>query len=76
MFILMTRLRLLNKNNKKASGGGNVKQGIVPKATAFMGMRLKTNLNAARNTLVSGTPYDGVCLQSFNRTRYCIVGSQ
>ena len=33
----MTRLRLLNKNNKKASGGGNVKQGIVPKANCVHG---------------------------------------
>jgi hypothetical protein len=72
----MTRLTLLNRNNKTASGGGNVKQGMVPKATAFMGMRLKTNLNRARNSLVSGTPYDGVCLQNFNRTLHCISGSE
>jgi len=63
---MSSNLRLLNQNNKKIYGGGNVKQGIVPSATKFYGMRLKTNLNAARNGGTSGTPYHGVCFEQFD----------
>jgi hypothetical protein len=69
---MTTKLKLLNQNNKKMSGGGNVKQGIVPAATKFYGMRLKTNLNAARNNGASGAPYDGVCFEQFDGSVKCI----
>ena len=68
---MSSNLRLLNQNNKKIYGGGNVKQGIVPSATKFYGMRLKTNLNAARNGGTSGTPYDGVCFEQFDGSVKC-----
>ena len=45
---MSTNLKLLNQNNKKIYGGGNVKQGLVPSGTKFYGMRLKTNLNRAK----------------------------
>ena len=68
---MTTKLKLLNQNNKKMSGGGNVKQGIVPAATKFYGMRLKTNLNAARNNGASGAPYYGVCFEEFDGSVKC-----
>lgn len=55
----MTQTDWLYQNNNRMMGGGNVKQGLVPQATAFFGMRLKTNLNHGRNNL-SGNQYPGV----------------
>ena len=68
---MSTHLKLLDQNNKKLYGGGNIKQGIMPSATAFFGMRLKTNLNATRNGGTSGNPYDGVCFIQFDRSIKC-----
>ena len=71
---MSTNLKLLNQNNKKIYGGGNVKQGLVPSGTKFYGMRLKTNLNRARNGSGNACKaYDGVCFEQFDRSVNCIV---
>ena len=62
---MSSRLTLLDQNNKKIYGGGNVKQGLVPSGTKFYGMRLKTNLNRARNSAGPGNPYAGVRFEQF-----------
>jgi len=64
---MRSRLTLLDQNNKKIYGGGNVKQGLVPSGTKFYGMRLKTNLNRARNSAGPGNPYDGVRFEQLKR---------
>ena len=69
---MSTNLKLLNQNNKKIYGGGNVKQGLVPSGTKFYGMRLKTNLNRARNGSGNACKaYDGVCFEQFDRSTVC-----
>ena len=54
----MTKLTLLNRDNKKMTGGGNVKQGLRPLATGFFGFRLwpKKNSSYKGVTFVGETP--------------------
>jgi hypothetical protein len=74
---MSSELKLLNQNNKKISGGGNVKQGIVPSGTKFYGMRLKTNLNRARNGAGKiNKAYDGVCFEQYDRSVKCLSNVQ
>ena len=68
---MSTNWNLLNQNNKKIYGGGNVKQGLVPSGTKFFGMRLKTNLNRAKNGADACKAYDGVCFEQFDRSTVC-----
>ena len=67
----------IHKNNKKISGGGNVKQCLVPSGTKFYGMRLKTNLNRARNGAGNiHKAYDGVCFEQYDRSVKCLSNVQ
>ena len=73
---MSTNLKLLNQNNKKIYGGGNVKQGLVPSGTKFFGMRLKTNLNRAKNGADACKAYDGVCFEQYDRSVKCLSNVQ
>jgi len=74
---MSSKLTLLDQNNKKISGGGNVKHGFVPSGTKFYGMRLKTNINRARNGAGNiNKAYDGVCFEQYDRSVKCLSNVQ
>ena len=49
----------------------------MPSGTKFYGMRLKTNLNRARNGAGNiNKAYDGVCFEQYDRSVKCLSNVQ
>ena len=64
----MTKLTLLNQDNKKMTGGGNVKQGLRPLATGFFGFRMWPKKKASYSGVrfVGETTTSSPCAQTYS----------
>ena len=61
---MSSQLKQLNKNNKKISGGGNIKQGLSASATGFTMLAYTIPRYSARQPQCKA--YDGVSLVQFS----------
>ena len=69
---MSSQINLLYRNNKILSGGGNVKRGLTPTATGFIGSRVNNNLNRAAFTK-DIDEYGNVCFIEYDGSVTCII---
>lgn len=63
---MSNQFTILDKNNKRAMGGGNVKQGLVPQSTGFYGTSGIRNMRRSSLRGARTKTYEGLRLINYN----------